>query len=253
MKISIITATYNSLQNIEQCINSVLSQTYKNIELIIIDGESTDGTIEYLRNIKDARIKVISEPDSGIYEALNKGTNLASGDIIGILHSDDFYIHNDILTKINTAFQEQNIDALYGDLLYVDELNTDEIIRYWKSGKYNPKKWLWGWMPPHPTVFIKKECYQKYGNFNLSLWGASDYELMLRFMYKHKISVTYLPEVLVKMRIGGQSNRSFANRIKAHLEDVEAWRINKLKQYPWTTLLKPIRKIHQYFMKYNGK
>lgn len=247
MKISIIVAVYNN-KNVSEAIDSILSQTYQDIELIVIDGGSSDGTLDIIKSYQDKVSILVSDRDSGIYDALNKGIKLATGDVIGLLHSDDFYFDNNVLTKIAQKFKDTNCDAIYGDLLYIDKNNTDKVIRYWKAKEYNFKKWLWGWMPPHPTVYIKRECFDKLGVYNLSLWGAADYELLIRFMYKNKLKVSYLPEIMVKMRIGGQSNRSFSNRLRAHLEDREAWRINNLKPYFWTILIKPIRKIPQYFI-----
>lgn len=247
MKISIITVTYNSAKTIRDTINSVISQDYHDLEYIIVDGKSTDNTLsivkEYTKNIS----KIVSEPDKGMYDAINKGIELASGDVIGILNSDDFYIDKDVLSDVMEKFSYSNADAVYADLYYVDTVSTNKIIRHWRSGKYNDGDFLKGWMPPHPAFFVKKSCYEKYGKFNLKLKSAADYELMLRFIHKYKIKLSYLERVVVKMRLGGMSNSSINNRIKANKEDRKAWEINGLKPEFYTLYLKPLRKILQYF------
>jgi glycosyltransferase involved in cell wall biosynthesis len=248
MKISVIIAVYNN-KIVSEAIESILSQTYKNIEIIVIDGASTDGTLDIINKYKDKIAVLVSERDSGIYDALNKGIKFATGEVVGLLHSDDLYYDNNVLFNVAKEFENKETDAVYGDLIYVDKENANKVIRYWKAGEYKRSRWLWGWMPPHPTVYIRKKYFDEYKSYLLSLWGAADYELMLRFMYKNKIIVKYIPSILIKMSIGGQSNRNLNNRLRAHLEDREAWRINKLRSYPWTVFLKPIRKVFQYFVK----
>ena len=248
MKVSIITATYNSASTILDAIQSVQQQTYQNIEHIIIDGVSTDDTIEKIQSIHHP-IKIISEKDKGIYDAMNKGIAQASGDVIGILNSDDFYSNENIIEKVVKQFEVIDCDALYGDLLYVDANNTNNIKRRWVSGNYERKDFLKGWMPPHPTFFVKKEVYEKYGVFNLDLGSAADYELMLRFMFKHNIKTVYLPEVMIHMRTGGVSNKSLVNRLRANRGDRQAWRVNGLKPGLFTLTLKPLRKVGQFFKK----
>jgi len=247
MKISIITACYNSESTIEDTIKSVISQDYNDIEYIIIDGGSKDKTLEIIKRYQDKITTIVSEKDHGIYDALNKGISLASGDVIGLLHSDDFYPNNNIISNVVNTFIDKGVDSIYGDLQYVDRINENKVIRYWKSGQYKDGLFLKGWMPPHPTFFVRKEIYQKYGAFNLSLKSAADYELMLRLLHKFKISTAYIPEVLVKMRVGGKSNVSLKNRIKANFEDRKAWEINGLKPGTFTLLFKPLSKLIQYF------
>ncbi len=247
VKISIITVTYNSAQTLEHTIKSVLSQNYPDLEYIIVDGKSTDNTLHLIEKYRDKISKFISEKDDGLYHAINKGINLATGDIIGIIHADDFYISNNVLTEIAETFTKNKADAVYADLYYVDKNNTDKIIRTWKSGNYKPSGFLWGWMPPHPTFFVKKDCYTKYGLFNTTLRSAADYEIMLRLLFKNKIKVAYLPKFIVKMRVGGQSNASINNRVKANNEDRLAWKLNDIKPYFFTLTLKPLRKIIQFF------
>lgn len=246
LKISIITVTYNSASTLEHTIHSVLLQDHPNVEYIIADGASTDDTLNIIRKYRHKIDHFVSEKDNGLYYALNKGIALATGDIIGILHADDFYIDDHVLSKIDETFRKTNADAVYADLFYVDKDNTDKIIRKWKSGAYSHGKFLWGWMPPHPTFFVKKEVYRKFGDFNTRLRSAADYELMLRFIHKHKIKLAYLPEYIVKMRTGGQSNASIKNRVKANKEDRKAWELNEVKPYFFTLTLKPLRKILQF-------
>ena len=249
LTISIITAVFNSKNCIETCINSVLSQIYKDKEYIVIDGGSTDGTLESIKKSQSGITKLISEKDNGIYYAMNKGISNATGDVIGILNADDFYPSPEILEKVAEVFQKDNIDSCYGDLMYVDSENTDKVIRYWQSGPYDMNKFYQGWMPPHPTFFLRRSVYEKYGFFNLNLGSAADYEMMLRLLLKHRISTTYIPEVLVKMRVGGISNASLRSRIHANRMDRRAWQVNGLKPYPWTLIFKPLRKVNQFFVR----
>lgn len=246
-KISIITITYNSSKTIEQTIKSVLNQSYTNIEYIIVDGQSTDNTLEIVNKYKDQISKIVSEKDNGIYDALNKAIKLATGEIIGILHSDDFYINASVIEKIAYTFDKEKSDGVYANLYYVNKDNTDKIIRKWNSGKYTSNSFINGWMPPHPTFFVKKECYNTFGSFNLDFKTSADYELMLRFIQKHKIKLAYLPEYIIKMRLGGQSNITTKNRIIANIEDRKAWEINGLKPRFYTLYLKPLRKLLQFF------
>lgn len=248
MKVTIITACYNNADTIKRTIESVRAQTYTDIEHIFVDGASRDNTVEVIRSLlPEARL--VSEPDKGIYDALNKGIARAGGDVIGMLHADDFYAEETVISDVVALMKESKADALYGDLLYVDRNNTEKIIRNWKSGKYTKGAFRWGWMPPHPTFFVRRELYDRYGKFNLELRSAADYELMLRFIHKHQVRLVYLEKVMVKMRTGGQSNVSFSNRIKANKEDQRAWAINDMKPFWFTRYLKPMRKILQYVKK----
>lgn len=249
MKISIITVTFNSEETIEETILSVINQNYNNIEYIIVDGLSVDNTLQIVNKYANKISKIISEKDKGLYDALNKGIDLATGDIIGFIHSDDFYTNNNVLSMYANAFLSNNCDAVYSNLFYVDKNNTNKIIRKWNSGNYNSASFLYGWMPPHPTFFVRKEIYNQLGKFNLNFKSAADYELMLRFIYKNKIKLAYLPEYTVKMRVGGKSNESLKNRFLANKEDKKAWEINQVKPYFFTLLLKPLRKIIQFIQK----
>ena len=249
LKISIITVSYNAESSIEDTIQSVLSQTYLNVEYIIIDGESTDDTIDICNKYKDKINTIVTEPDKGLYDAMNKGIAIATGDVIGVLNADDFYAHADVLSRVASKFESDNIDGLYADLVYVDAVDTSKITRTWVSGIYRDNSFLKGWMPPHPTFFVKNECYQKFGNYSLKLKSAADYELMLRMIHKHKIQLGYLPEVTVRMRVGGVSNSSFKNRLNANKEDRRAWEMNDLKPNALTFIRKPLSKIWQFFKK----
>ena len=244
MKVSIITVCFNSVATIKDTIESVIGQGYENIEYIIIDGNSNDGTNEIIRQYADKISFYMSETDKGIYDAMNKGINSATGDLIGILNSDDIYINNRVISKMVANIG--TCDGIYADLVYVDQFNLNKVKRIWRSGQYSKGSFKWGWMPPHPTFFLKKECYDKYGNYNTLMKSAADYEFMLRVIHKHKISLSYLSEIIIKMRVGGISNNSLRNRIKANRDDRKAWEINQLKPNFITLLLKPLRKLSQF-------
>jgi glycosyltransferase len=249
-KISIITVTYNSAATLADTLESVQNQNYSNVEHIIIDGHSKDKTVEIIKSFPHVT-RWISEKDTGLYHAMNKGVQLATGDIIGILNSDDIYANNNVLSKVAYFFEKENPDTVYGDLNYVDAENMNIVVRKWKSGGFRKSNFYYGWMPPHPTFFVKKEIYNKVGLFDMSLKIAADYELMLRILFKHGFTSKYLPEVLVKMRSGGISNGTIKNRIKANKEDRMAWQLNNLNPYFFTLYLKPIRKLFQFVNKEN--
>ncbi len=245
IRISIITATLNAAHTIKSCLASLKSQTYQS-EHIIIDGGSTDGTIEILHQESQKDALIVSEPDRGLYDALNKGIQSASGDVIGFLHADDVFADCDVLTVVAALFENRNIASCYGDLVYVRADNTKQIVRYWQSYEFDKHRFYYGWMPPHPTFFVRRSVYQKYGGFNLEMGTSADYELMLRFLLKYGITCGYIPRILVKMRTGGVSNVSVKNRLLANYNDRRAWRVNGLKPFLWTLYLKPLSKIGQY-------
>jgi len=247
-KLSLITVTFNASQTIHACLDCVKEQSVQ-VEHILVDGKSEDSTLEIVKKYGSHLAKIISEPDKGIYDAMNKGLKLAGGEIVGILNADDFYPDGDTLAKVIKAFDDPLIDACYGDLLYVDAGDTDKIVRNWRSGSFGHKKFYWGWMPPHPTFFVRHNVYEEYGLFNLELGSAADYEIMLRFSVKHRVKAAYIPEVLVKMRSGGVRNASLGNRLAANRMDRKAWEVNGLKPYPWTVWLKPLRKVGQWVWK----
>lgn len=245
MKISVITATYNSAATVRDTLTCIAGQDYPLIEHIIVDGVSKDNTLSIVNEFTHVA-KVICEKDNGIYDAMNKGVQLASGDVIGILNSDDFYTGPGVLTKVAKAFEDNAVQVVYGDLQYVKQDNTNMVTRTWKSGAFQKKYLYYGWMPPHPTFFVRRNMYEKAGLFNTSLRSAADYELMLRMLLKYDACAQYIPEVLVKMRSGGMSNASLKNRFRANKEDALAWKLNDLKPYFFTTWLKPLRKILQF-------
>ena len=246
MKVSIITVSLNSAHTIEDCIISVMNQTYKNIEYIIIDGGSTDRTIDILNKYKNKITYQISEKDCGIYDAMNKGIKLATGENVGIINSDDIYANRFVVEEIAEVMSKENINSCYSDLAYVDKENTDRIIRFWRPGKYSKTKFKRGWMPPHPSFFVKNDIYKRFALYNLKFPIVADYELMLRLLYKHNISTVYIPKVLIKMRTGGKSRPSLINVINNSMSCYRAWKENGLRPNPITFLLKPLSKAPQY-------
>jgi glycosyltransferase involved in cell wall biosynthesis len=245
LKISIITVCFNSKDFIQQTIDSVAAQTYPNIEHVVIDGGSTDGTVAILEANKH-KINYISEPDKGIYDAMNKGVKLATGDAIGTLGAGDFYPNNSVISKVAAGFEKYKTDAIYGDKQYVNPENIEKTVRYWSAGEYKIENWLEGWMPPHQAFYLRKNAFEKYGLYLPEFRSAGDYELMLRMLYKNKLSATYIPELLVTMLTGGTSTASFSNRIKANLEDRKAWLVNNIEPKWYTLYMKPLGKVLQF-------
>ena len=248
MKVSVITATYNSAATVADTLRSVRDQSYPLVEHLIIDGGSKDNTMEIVAGFPHIK-QICSEKDRGIYDAMNKGVKRATGDIVGILNSDDFYASENVLREVVDTFEQSGCDAVYGDLQYVDKDDVSKVVRYWRSGPYQQGAFKWGWMPPHPSFFVRHTLYDRCGLFNLDMKTAADYELMLRMIHKEGASLQYLPNVLVKMRTGGASNSSLASRLKANADDRKAWDVNGLKPYWFTMYLKPIRKITQFIFK----
>jgi glycosyltransferase involved in cell wall biosynthesis len=244
MDISIITVTLNSAATISDCCESVSSQAYP-AEHVIIDGASTDNTLEIVRRLSSPATRILSEPDNGIYDAMNKGIRLASGDVIGILNSDDFYVNNQVLAKVIHIFDTQPIDALFADLVFVKPNNLDKIVRYYSGAKFSLSKFASGWNPPHPTFFVRRECYEKYGLFKTDYNIAGDFELMARFMVKHNIRYHYLPEVIIKMRTGGVSTRNFKSNIILNREILRACAENGVKTNIFKVYMKYFTKIFQ--------
>lgn len=244
MKVSIITVSLNAAKSIADTLSSVAAQSHYDIEHIVIDGGSSDGTQEVVQQFPHVK-KFVSEKDNGLYDAMNKGLALATGEIVAILNADDFYMHTGIVAKIVNCFDQYDVEAVYGDLVYVNA-NFDKVVRNWKAGSYKVSKFYQGWMVPHPTFFVKRNIYERLGYFNTSLKYAADYELMLRFMFKQEIKAFYIPETLVVMKTGGKSNSSFKNRWTINREDRKAWTINHLQPHLFTLILKPLRKLTQY-------
>ncbi len=295
MKISIITATRNCASTVADCMTSIRCQTHPHIEQIVIDGASSDDTVPIVKGSGHSvetlpphpsrlprpaapgkphaarRTVLLSEPDSGIYDAMNKGIGLVTGDVVGILNSDDRYTDDEVLARVAAVFADPAVMSCYGDLVYVKKakgavqgsrfkaqgmnselgtLNPEfKIHRYWKAGVFDPGRFYQGWMPPHPTFFVRRSVYERYGAFRLDMGSAADYELMLRLLVKQRISATYIPSVLVAMRLGGASNATLNNRLRANQMDRRAWEVNGLTPLPWTIFLKPLRKINQWLVK----
>lgn len=248
MKVSIITVVFNNEKTILHSILSVQNQTYKNIEHIIIDGGSTDNTIKIIKNNIKSNCIFISEKDDGLYDAMNKGIRIATGNIIGILNSDDIYNDNNIIEYIANKFiLDTEVKILYGDLLYVKKDDTNFKIRYWKSKNISTNYFENGHVPPHPTLFITKDVYSKVGLFDLSYKLAADYEFILRLFKKHNFKRVYIPKLIVRMRLGGVTNKSYLNIFIQNYEIIKAWKQNGLK-VPFLFLLRRfIIKIKQYF------
>ncbi len=242
---SILTCVHNARYVVQNCLKSTRGQSVQ-LEHIFIDGGSNDGTLDILKQHSSDGLKFISEPDQGPYDAMNKGIQMATGEIIGILNADDFYADDRVLESVAQVFEDPSVDSCYGDLEYVDRDDTEKVIRRWISGPYDQKNWYRGWMPPHPTFFVRRSVYEKYGLYRLDLGTAADYELMLRFLLKNGITTRYIPLVLVKMRTGGMSNVSLKNRLQANLMDRKAWKVSGLKPKPWTLWMKPLGKVGQW-------
>lgn len=251
MKASIITVCLNSAETIEDTIRSVLGQDYKDIEYIIIDGGSSDGTLDIINRYRNNISNMISEPDNGTYDAMNKGIKLSTGDIIATLNADDVYADQNIVGRMVEFMRSNGLDAAYGDLVYVDRNNIDRIARFWKAGVYKKGAFCYGWVMPHPTFFCQKKIFEKYGYFNEQFQTAADFELMLRFIEKHLIKVGYLPKVIVKMRTGGKAN-VFRGMIRGNWEIIKSFRMNDVRLSPWFFIRKPITKTAQLFRRPSG-
>ena len=249
MKVSIITVTYNSEKYLEDCILSVINQQYKDIEFIIIDGKSNDRTVDIVKKYEKHISKWVSETDRGMYDAINKGMQMASGDVIGILNSDDMLEDDTVVEAIVDAFEKQKVDSIYGDLEYVDPDNIKKIYRIWKGKPYKRSLFQLGWMPAHPTFYFKRELFLKYGGYETHFFSAADYEFMCRYLFHNHISSYYIPKLLVKMRRGGQSNSNMKIRLRANRRDYLAMKKNGVR-YPFlVSILKPLSKLHQYYNK----
>lgn len=229
MKISIITVCYNSADTIGDTLRSVRIQNHFNVEHNIIDGGSKDNTLQVVAVEGPHVAKLVSEKDGGIYDAMNKGIAMATGEVIGFINADDFYASSCVLTKVAAVFNDPTVDACYGDLCYVGKSDTSSVVRYWSSSAFCPGSFEVGWCPPHPTFFVRREIYERFGVFDLSYKIASDVELMMRFLEVHKIRVKYIPDVLVKMRMGGTTNRSLGNVYKQNKEILRALKLHGLR------------------------
>ena len=226
MKFSIITAVFNRAGTVAQAINSVRSQVDVEVEHVVVDGASRDGSVAILQAMQHPGMVLISEPDRGIYDALNKGVHLATGDFVGLMHSDDFFADERVLVDVAKAFEDPSVDAVYGDLDYVAKDNPSHIVRKWRSGEYSRGRLAWGWMPPHPTLFLRRSVLERWGGYDASYRIAADYDSVLRFFGRGGIRPAYIPRVLVKMRVGGESNRSLGRILQKSFEDYRALRSN---------------------------
>lgn len=229
MKISLVTTTYNSVDTIRDTVESVAAQKFDGeVEYIVIDGGSTDGTLELLSQYEDVVSRLVSEPDNGLYDAMNKGIRLATGDVVGILNSDDFYTSDDVLATVAREFEQKNVDAVYGDIHFVSPDNLNKCVRYYSSRIFTPRALRFGFMPAHPSFYVRRSCYEKYGGFDTTYRIASDYDLMVRLFYKHKITYSYIRKDMVTMRTGGVSTKNIRNRLLITKENVKACRKNGL-------------------------
>lgn len=246
LKVSIITVTFNSGEHLQDCINSVQQQLYPNIEYIIIDGKSTDNTVTIIRKNQDMIDYWVSETDKGMYDAINKGLGVATGDIIGILNSDDVFDNVHVIDHIVEAFNREGVDSVYGDLEFVDRYDINRVMRIWKGMPYKRSRFRYGWMPAHPTFYIKRSLIQKFGAYENHYFSAADYEFMSRYLYLNKVSSFYIPELLVRMRMGGQSNINLKQRFRANRRDFLAMKKNKIPFAFFVSILKPLIKVHQF-------
>jgi glycosyltransferase len=246
MKVSIITASFNNQDTIEGTIQSVLGQTYPDIEYIVVDGGSTDETKAIIASYAGQIDKVISEKDRGIYDALNKGIRAATGDVIGFLHADDLYNDNSAIARVVAAFKDKDVDSVYSDLVYVDKKHVENIIRYWESGPFERGRLKHGWCPPHLALWVKRTVYERYGTFDMFYSIAADYDIMLRFFWDHRISAAYIPDVLIRMRLGGTSNRGLGNLLRKSSEDLKILKRHKIPLALWALIAKNISKLPQF-------
>lgn len=251
---SVITVCFNNVSTIRQTIESVLGQDHPDLEYLLVDGGSTDGTLDIIQEYGD-RLSYISEPDHGLYFAMNKGWKMATGEFIGYLNADDFFDHSRVVSTMAEQVRfYPDVWALYGDLAYVNADNPDQIVRYWEAGFYWRWAFFFGWMPPHPTFYLRKSAFILFGGFRADRFrSAADYELMLRMLYRHHLPAKYIPSLMVRMRMGGISNKSLRNRVRATLEDRKAWKVNGMISFFPTLILKPLRKVYQFFYRPKSK
>lgn len=248
MKITIVTAVYNRALTIGGAIASVAGQSYPGIDHLVIDGASSDGTLAAIEAHRHPGLRLVSEPDRGIYDALNKGFALASGEVLGLVHSDDFLAHREVVGQVMAAFADPAVDAVYGDLDYVSSADPQTVIRRWQAGRFTPARLRWGWMPPHPALFIRRRLWEQRGVYDPRYRIAGDYEAILRWFGQGDIQAVYLPEVLVKMRIGGESNRSLGRILRKSCEDYRALRTNRIGGMG-TLVFKNLSKLSQFFVR----
>jgi glycosyltransferase involved in cell wall biosynthesis len=246
MMFSIVTVVRNGARTIHNSIESVASQQLQQVEHIVIDGASTDATLQILERYRKVLGRVVSEPDRGIYDGMNKGLAMATGDVVGFLNADDVYADDRVLADVAGCFQDPAVDAVYGDLVYVNSTDPQQVIRYWRSGEFRPGRFKSGWMPAHPTFFVRRRVYEQFGGFDLSFTLQSDFDLTMRLLEVHRIRAVYLPRVMVRMRLGGATNRSVANIIKGNIEAYRACRKNAVSVSPLFILKKVLSRLPQF-------
>jgi len=247
MKVSLITVCFNAGPVLAETLDSVLAQSHNDIEMIVVDGASTDGTVDILARYSERLDHCISEPDKGIYDAMNKGLKLATGDVISFVNAGDLLMTPEVILQVVAAFEGAPVDAVYGDIIMVDENDITQVKRTWRSGGYDRERFRQGWMPPHIATFIRKSVYDTYGHFNTDLRIAADYEILFRFLYKHRIPTTHLPEILVRFRLGGMSNGSVKHVLKANTEVRRSWGLNGFQAPPLLVTRKLWSKVMQFF------
>lgn len=248
MQISVVTAVFNRTSTIAEAMTSVQRQSYPHVEHVIQDGGSKDGTLEKIAALSSEATRLVSERDHGIYDAINRGISRASGDIVGLMHSDDFFADDRVLEKVAAKFAYPQVDGVYGDLQYVSASDPAKVVRHWTSGTYDPSRLSRGWMPPHPTLYLRREVFERFGLYDTSFSIAADYDAMLRYLAKGQITLAYIPEVMVKMRLGGESNRSLERIIRKSGEDLRAIRKNSVGGIG-TLAAKNLSKLGQFLVK----
>jgi len=245
MRISIITVTYNSAATLHDTLKSVAAQDYPDIEHILVDGASRDNTVDIIKSYPHVK-KWVSEKDSGLYDAINKGIRMADGDVVGILNSDDFFPSNGVVSTIAAAFENNKVDAVFGDIAFVRPANLDKVIRLYSSKKFTPRRFAYGYMPAHPSFYVRKSCYDNLGLYKFDYSIAADYELLMRFIYKHSVSYFYIPEILVYMRTGGVSNKNILSRYTLNKEIVRACKENGVHTNMAVLSLKYFNKVFEF-------
>lgn len=248
MKISVITAVYNSEATVGEAIASVASQTYVDIEHLVVEGKSKDGSLAAIEHAGHDRMRLTSEPDKGIYDALNKGVRNATGAVLGFVHSDDFLAHDAVLSRIAAAFEDPAVEAVFSDLDYVAQADTSRVIRHWSTGPFHPRRLKYGWMPAHPTLYLRREVYERFGDYDINFGIAADYDLILRYFSQATAKSVYIPEVLYKMRVGGVSNRNWAKIRQKMEEDMLAIRRNRVGGLH-TLAFKNLSKVGQFLVR----
>jgi len=249
MLISVVTVARNNAATIEQTIRSVAAQEHPEVDHVVVDGASTDGTVGVVESHRETVTTFVTEPDGGIYDGMNKGIGLAKGEVIGTLNADDFYAGPGVLASVARVFRDPLVDACYGDLLYVDQHDTDRVVRYWRSRPYQPGLCRTGWMPAHPTFFVRRRVYERHGRFNLAYRFCADFELTTRFLEVHGIRSVYIPQIMVHMRTGGATNRSLSNIVRGNLESYRACRNLNLRVTPLFIARKVLQRVPQFFQR----